>query len=112
MPQRLAWVLLGALVIAAPAEAQEEPDIRIEGVVPPGDETHFFEEFEVPEGIVEVEVRHDDLSTANILDWGLDDPNGFRGWGGGNREAAIVGRPARSAAEETHGHDHGHATEN
>jgi len=67
-----------------------------DGTVPDGPETHFFLEFEVPEGIVEIEVRHDDLSSENILDWGLDDPNGFRGWGGGNREPAIVGVQAAS----------------
>ncbi|MBW2225019.1 MAG: CehA/McbA family metallohydrolase [Deltaproteobacteria bacterium] len=50
----------------------------------------------MPEGIVEIEVQHDDLSSENILDWGLDDPNGFRGWGGGNREPAIVGVQAAS----------------
>ena len=31
-----------------------------------------------------------------MLDWGLDDPNGFRGWGGGNSEPAIVGIQAAS----------------
>jgi len=61
-----------------------------------GDERHFFLSFEVPEGIVEIEVRHDDLSSVNILDWGLDDPNGFRGWGGGNSDPAIVGVDAAS----------------
>ncbi len=47
--------------------------------------------FAVPEGTVEIEVRHDDLSEANILDWGLADPERVRGWGGGNTEPAIVG---------------------
>ena len=64
--------------------------------VPPGSETHFFVPFEVPAGTVEIEIRHDDLSSANILDWGLDDPSGFRGWGGGNSEPAIVGEQAAS----------------
>ena len=76
--------------------AQDPPPIHIEGNVPDGPETHFFLEFQVPEGIVEIEVQHDDLSSANILDWGLDDPNGFRGWGGGNSETAIVGAAAAS----------------
>jgi hypothetical protein len=66
------------------------------GEVPTEPETHFFLPFEVPEEIVEIEIRHDDLSSANILDWGLDDPNGFRGWGGGNSEPAIVGVEAAS----------------
>ena len=45
----------------------------------------FFEvPFEVPEGVAELRIEHSDLSNANILDWGLYDPAGFRGWGGGN----------------------------
>src|SRR4029077_17235421 len=70
--------------------------IPLEGTVPAGEETHFFLPFDVPAGIAEIEVQHDDLSDTNILDWGLDDPNGFRGWGGGNTEPAIVGIEAAS----------------
>lgn len=55
-------------------------------------------ELDVPEGTQEIEVRHDDLSGANILDFGLDDPNGYRGWGGGTTEPAIVGVHAASRA--------------
>jgi hypothetical protein len=36
-------------------------------------------------------VFHTCLSTVNILDWGVNDTKGFRGWGGGNSENAIVG---------------------
>ena len=81
---------------ALTAEAQDPDPIHLEGEVPPGDETHFFVPFEVPDGIVEIEVQHDDISSENILDWGLDDPNGFRGWGGGNSEPAVVGVEAAS----------------
>lgn len=73
-----------------------ESRISISGEVPEGDETHFFLSFEVPPGVAEIEIHHDDLSDANILDWGLDDPVGFRGWGGGKSEPAIVGRAAAS----------------
>ena len=98
MPIRLACAVLSVVLVAAVAEAQE-PDpcdasdpLLFEGTVPDGPETHFFVPFEVTdEDIVEIVVCHDDLSSANILDWGLDDPNGFRGWGGGNSEPAIVG---------------------
>lgn len=96
MSHRLAWIALSTVLAASSALAQETPTYELDGEVPPGDETHFFVEFEVPEGIVEIEIRHDDLSEANILDWGLDDPNGFRGWGGGNSEPAIVGEQAAS----------------
>jgi hypothetical protein len=81
------------MLFATTAQGQA-PDYVFDGEVPTGAETHFFVPFEVPEGIVEIEVRHDDLSSVNILDWGLDDPNGFRGWGGGNSEPAIVGLEA------------------
>ncbi len=73
-----------------------ETVVVLEGEAPEGGLDHFFLPFEVPEGIVEVEIRHDDLSEENILDWGLDDPAGFRCWGGGNPEPAVVGERAAS----------------
>jgi hypothetical protein len=90
------WIALCVALVAEAAHAQEPCTIPLTGTVPDGPETHFFLEFDVPEGIVEIEVQHDDLSSENILDWGLDDPDGFRGWGGGNREPAIVGVQAAS----------------
>ncbi len=57
---------------------------------------YFAVPFTVPEGVREIEVRHDDQSEANILDWGLRDPTRFRGWGGGNTEPAIVSEAAAS----------------
>lgn len=82
--------LAGATVHAA------ETVIPIEGEVPDDGLDHFFVPFDVPEGTVEIEVRHDDQSTMNVLDWGLQGPDGFRGWGGGNEEPAIVGIDAAS----------------
>jgi hypothetical protein len=90
------WILALLVFASNAARAQEPCTERIQGLVPEGDETHFFIDFEVPEGTAEIEVRHDDLSSANILDWGLDDPNGFRGWGGGKSEPAIVNLQAAS----------------
>ena len=75
---------------------QGERRIDLSGDVPAGAETHFFLPFEVPDGVAEIEVRHDDLSSENILDWGLDGPGGFRGWGGGKSEPSIVGLDAAS----------------
>jgi MYXO-CTERM domain-containing protein len=86
---------LGLLLAAGPARA-EETVIPLVGQVPDDGLDHFFVEFELPAGIVEIEVRHDDLSPINVLDWGLDDPDGFRGWGGGNAEPAVVGPLAAS----------------
>lgn len=85
-------VVLG-LVFVPCASAQ----IVLTGEVPDADGVDYFVlPFEVPEGTVEIEIRHDDLSDDNILDWGLISPSGFRGYGGGNTEPAIVGIDASS----------------
>lgn len=48
-------------------------------------------EFVVPPGTVEIQISHSDGSSDVILDWGVWGPDGFRGWGGGNPEDAIIG---------------------
>jgi MYXO-CTERM domain-containing protein len=53
-------------------------------------------EFEVPEGVAEIEVDHVNLDDDNVLDWGVWAPTGFRGWGGGSKEPAVVGSAASS----------------
>ncbi len=88
-------VAFAALLASASATASAAP-IILDGDVPEGGPDHFFVPFEVPAGTVEIEVKHDDLSEKNILDWGLDDATGFRGWGGGNSEPAVVGVDAAS----------------
>src|SRR5262245_10305833 len=91
------WIVVAFSVsVRSTLALSQETVISLDGVVPEGEETPFFLPFDVPEGIAEIEVRHDDLSETNILDWGLDDPNGFRGWGGGNVEPAVVGVEAAS----------------
>ncbi len=86
-----AWVLALPQIAAA-----DEQILTFDGEVPDDGLDHAFVEFEVPMGTLEIEVRHDDLSEANILDWGLEDPQGFRGWGGGNEEPAVVAVAAAS----------------
>jgi hypothetical protein len=73
-------------------------DLVLDADVPSDAAPYFEVPFTVPEGTVEIEIRHDDMSDENILDWGLRDPDRFRGWGGGNPEPAIVGvdRASRS----------------
>jgi hypothetical protein len=94
MSRSLALVLGPVLLSAAPAAAQ---NYTFEGEVDAADGVAYFAlPFEVPAGTAEIEIRHDDLSAANILDWGLLSPSGFRGYGGGNEEPAIVNAEAAS----------------
>jgi hypothetical protein len=88
--------VLATCLLAASTARAAETVLVLDGDVPADGPDHFFVPFDVPEGVVEIEVQHDDLSDDNVLDWGLDDPNGFRGWGGGNGEPAIVGVDAAS----------------
>jgi hypothetical protein len=82
-------------LLSAPALGAAAP-LVLEGEVP--EAGRFFDvPFEVPPGTAELEVRHDDLSEANVLDWGLEEPSGAsRGYGGGNAEPAVVGERAAS----------------
>jgi hypothetical protein len=88
--------LLASALIMAPSVAFAQTPIVLEATIPETTPRHFSVPFTVPEGVREIEVRHDDLSAANILDWGLRDPSRFRGWGGGNTEPAIVSERAAS----------------
>ena len=47
--------------------------------------------FVVPAGTVEIQIVHTDGSENDILDFGVYGPEGFRGWGGGGTEDAIIG---------------------
>ncbi|MGE0787278.1 MAG: CehA/McbA family metallohydrolase [Sandaracinaceae bacterium] len=89
---RATTLLFAILSFASPAAAQ----IVLDDDVPDDGSEFVLVPFEVPAGTVEIEIRHDDGSDANILDWGVLDPDGFRGWGGGNSEPAIVGELAAS----------------
>lgn len=88
-------VLVSLVLLAAPAGA--DTVIPLDGDVPDDGTEFLLVPFDVPAGTKEIQLDHDDLSAANILDWGLADEAGkFRGWGGGNTEPAIVGELAAS----------------
>jgi predicted metal-dependent phosphoesterase TrpH len=92
-------LLLGASLALAsllPRPAAADQTLTFDGTVEDTGLDHEFIEFDVPAGIKEIQIDHDDLSDADILDWGLDAPSGFRGWGGGNSEPVIVGAAAAS----------------
>lgn len=92
-PMRVLVLLALCPLLGSPARAQ---DVVLEGEVAEDTAPYFELAFEVPEGVVELEVRGDDLSEVNILDWGVRDPERVRGWGGGNTEPAIIGVEAAS----------------
>lgn len=100
--RRLSPLLVPALALAAlvsfPQVAWADTEIVLDGAAPieADGPDHFFLPFEVPVGTAEIEIQHEGTVAANVLDFGLDDPNGFRGWGGGNTEPAIVGELAAS----------------
>ena len=72
-------------VLAVLSQMHYEADVPVAG----GD--YVDVPFAVPTGTVEIQVSHTDGSDFVILDWGVWSPEGFRGWGGGNTEDAIIG---------------------
>ncbi|HEU0032695.1 MAG TPA: CehA/McbA family metallohydrolase [Kofleriaceae bacterium] len=65
--------------------------VHLEGDVPVDGGDYVDVPFEVPAGTREIHIVHDDGSDTVILDWGVWGPDGFRGWGGGNTEDAVIG---------------------
>jgi hypothetical protein len=97
-PLSTAAASIVALAASMSPRLAEAAPVVIDGDVPQGGPDHFFLDFDVPAGTKEIEIRHDDKSDANILDWGVVDPDGYRGWGGGTTEPAIIGELASSRA--------------
>src|SRR5262249_53759246 len=95
-PRSTFFLCASALLFAA-ARAEAAP-IIIDGNVPDGGPDHFFVPFDVPDGTKEIQIVHDDKSDANILDFGLSEEDGYRGWGGGTTEPTVVGELAASRA--------------
>lgn len=85
---------LGLLVCAATVSGAAP--LVLEGALPEGAPDFVMIPFDVPAGIEEIAVAHPKQQPENILDYGLFDPSGFRGWGGGNDEPLVVGRLAAS----------------
>jgi PHP domain len=90
--------LVAVAALAPSAAWAADTTQTFDGDVPSGGPDHFFLPFDVPAGTQEIEILHDDLSDANILDFGLNDPAGYRGWGGGTGESTVVGVSAASRA--------------
>jgi hypothetical protein len=65
--------------------------MHYEGDVPAAGGDYQDVSIDVPAGTVEIEISHTDGSDYTILDWGAWGPDGFRGWGGGLVDDAIIG---------------------
>src|SRR5690242_11311031 len=70
--------------------------MHFEADVHAGDGDYDLVTFDVPAGTQEIQVDHTDGSDTDILDWGVWSPEGFRGWGGGLTDPAIIGVEASS----------------
>lgn len=65
--------------------------LHLEGDVTAAGGDYAIVPFDVPAGTVEIEILHVDGSESTILDWGVWSPAGFRGWGGGLTDPAVIG---------------------
>src|SRR5215831_8290208 len=62
-----------------------------EGDVPVAGGDYADVAFVVPAGTQEIRIAHSDGSATDILDWGVWSPDGYRGWGGGLTDDAVIG---------------------
>ncbi|CAN5402433.1 hypothetical protein BH09MYX1_BH09MYX1_13100 [soil metagenome] len=88
--------LAAVVVLTASSLALADTTITLSGNVPADGLDHFFLPFTVPANTAEIEIAHDDQSAENILDWGVYDQAGNRGWGGGNSENVVINANAAS----------------
>jgi len=65
--------------------------MHFEGDVPLGGDDFIEVQFPVPANTAEIRVAHTDGSDADIIDWGVWSPDGFRGYGGGLTDDAVIG---------------------
>jgi hypothetical protein len=87
----------GAAVVAlATRAACADTQIVIDGTAPVGGLDHFFLPFVVPAGTAEIQVEHSEAPSGAILDWGVNDESGYRGWGGGLTDTLVINAHAAS----------------
>lgn len=81
-------------MMSSVAWAQErKPDLVLKGTITEKDrETYVEVPFTVPKGVVRVSVdfHYTEHEHQTTIDLGLLDPDGFRGWSGGNKSAFTV----------------------
>jgi hypothetical protein len=92
---RLGFGVVAAFLATAVAKnARADSQVVIDGTVQAGGLDHFFLPFTMPAGTAEIQIEHSFSPSGNILDFGLNDENGYRGWGGGLTDALIINEQA------------------
>ena len=92
------YLALAAVLFTGVSRASADTTLNFTGTVTADGPTYVLVPFDVPAGTAEIQVHHELVADGgtDILDFGLWDTNGFRGWGGGNHEDIVVGEQAAS----------------
>lgn len=105
---RLLVLLFSCWTVALQAQnsCEDSPALHLqslEGTITRNDfETYLELPFQVPTGTQSIEVSFDyDRAQRTTIDLGLLDPNGFRGWSGGNKRSFVVSSFAATPSFQT-----------
>ena len=82
---------MSAVVLAAVIST-----LTLEGDLTPEGGDYLVVPFEVPAGTVEILFHHQHDTPGTTLDFGIEDPGGFRGWGGRLGEDTVIGEQESS----------------
>jgi hypothetical protein len=96
----LSFLLAANTLAAQTACIDQGSSQRINGTISRQDfETYVEVPFEVPAGTKQINVNFDyDRSNRTTIDLGLLDPNGFRGWSGGNKREFTISANSATAS--------------
>ncbi len=103
---KILFSLLFALAVntlVAQTNCGNQSSQQINGSITRADfETYLEVPFDVPAGTKQIEVSFDyDRGNRTTIDLGLLDPNGFRGWSGGNKREFTVSANSATASYST-----------
>lgn len=95
--------MLAANTLVAQASCTNQSSQKINGSITREEfETYLEVPFEVPSGTKQLKVSFDyDRANRTTIDLGLLDPNGFRGWSGGNKREFTVSANTATASYAT-----------
>lgn len=91
----LAALMMAALARFTPVHAQElVPDVTLRGALTRAQhETYIEAPFRVPRGVaaITVALSYTGRERRTVVDLGVFDPHGLRGWSGGNKDRIVIG---------------------